>query len=186
MSWTDAARALARGVAVSTLVLLTGCVGWARVQAGGAQDLKGREGFSGPQASVDGVFGTKFLQIKDSPLRLGIHTSGDAIVAAERKSFGWGTGVALYEEPRPISPYVIVGTSGHVDQIRDRFSFGNFSPYGEVGVRTSVPARYQDGGDGWFLSLGLGTASSFNFLVGGGDTIDGFLLMKLGVGYEKN
>ena len=50
----------------------------------------------------------------------------------------------------------------------------------------TVPARYEDGGDGWFVSLGLGTAAHFNYLVGGSDTIDGFTLLKLGVGWEKN
>ena len=34
--------------------------------------------------------------------------------------------------------------------------------------------------------LGLGGATHFNYLVGGTDTIDGFLLLKLGVGWEKN
>lgn len=179
-------RAAAQAGALALFVFLTGCTGWGRVQAGGAQDLRNRDGFSGAYAGVDGAIGTKYLQTGRSPLRFALHMSGDAMVASQRKSFGWGTGIVAYEEPRPISPYAIIGTSGHVDQIRDRFSFGNISPYAEVGVRTSVPSRYQDGGDGWFMSLGLGAASSFNFLAGGSDIVDGFLLMKLGVGWEKN
>jgi hypothetical protein len=163
-----------------------GCVGWIRAQGGGAQDLQSRDDASGAYAGVDGAIGTKYLKTGGGPLRFALHMSADSIVAPERKLFGWGTGIVAYEEPRPISPYAIIGTSGHVDQIGDRFSFGNVSPYGEVGVRTSVPARQQEGGDGWFTSLGLGAASSFNFLVGGSDTVDGFLLLKLGVGWEMN
>jgi len=180
------ARILAHVFGAAALGLLTGCAGWARVQGGGAQDLQGRQGSSGGYAAIDGALGTKYLKGTGSGLRLALHMSADSILAPDRKSVGWGTGIVAYEEPRPISPYAIVGTSAHVDQIKDRLSFGNISPYAELGVRTSVPARYQDGGDGWFMSLGLGGATHFNYLVGGTDTIDGFLLLKLGVGWEKN
>lgn len=178
-------RTLALGLALFALGLLTGCVGWARVQGGGSQDLQNRDGFSGAYGVVDGVIGTKLLETGKS-LELGIHTSADAMIAPERKWFGWGTGVAAYGAPRPIAPYAILGTTAHVDQIRDRISFGNFSPYAELGLRASVPSRYEDGGDGWFLSLGLGGTSNINYLVGGSDTVDSFLLFKLGVGWEKN
>lgn len=171
---------------VASLAVLSGCAGWIRAAGGGAGDLQNRNDFSGAYAGIDGAIGTKYLHTGESPLRFALHTSLDAIVASERKLFGWGTGIVAYEEPRPISPYAILGTSGHVDQIGHRFSFGNVSPYAELGIRSSVPARHQDGGNGWFTSLGVGAASSFNFLVGGTDTVDGFLLMKLGVGYEFN
>jgi hypothetical protein len=182
----NAARRLLWLVGMASLCLTSSCAGWIRAQGGGAGDLQNRNDFSGPYAGIDGAIGTKYLHTGESPLRFALHMSADAIVAPERKLFGWGTGIVMYEEPRPISPYVILGTSGHADQIGNRFSFGNLSPYGELGLRTSIPARHLDGGNGWFTSLGVGAASSFNFLVGGTDTVDGFLLMKLGVGYELN
>src|SRR5690349_1091864 len=179
-------RLLARSVGLASLISLTGCVGWARVYGGVAHDLHNRRDFTGVATGVDGAIGTKYLQPGRGPLRFAIHMSLDSTLAPERKSLGWGTGIVAYEEPRPISPYAIIGTSAHFDQIGDRLSFGNVSPYGEVGVRTSVPSRYEDGGNGWLVSLGIGAASSLNYLAAGSDIIDGFLLMKLGIGWEKN
>lgn len=191
MFFRPPARALARrltwGAGVVALGLLsTGCIGWGRLSGGGAQDLRNRNDFSGAFTGFDGAIGTKYLKTGQSPLRLAIHMSADAVLASERKSIGWGTGLVAYTEPRPISPFAILGTSAHFDQIGGRYSFGNVSPYAEVGVRTSVPTRYEDGGNGWFMSLGIGGMSSFNYLVGGSNTVDGFLVMKLGVGWEKN
>lgn len=175
------------GALAVLLTSLSGCVGWARGQVGGAQDLDGRQGYSGAYAAVDGAIGIKLLQQKkDLPTKFAVHTSGDVIMAPDRKSIGWGTGLTAYGLPRPIAPYVIGGTTLHADKIGDRYSFGSFSPYGEIGIRASVPSRYEDGGDGWFVSLGIGAAMHLNYLVGGSDTIDGFSLLKLGIGWEKN
>ena len=85
-----------------------------------------------------------------------------------------------------MSAYGIGGTSLHFDEINGRFSFGNVSPYGEIGVITSVPSRYEDGGDGLIVTLGVGAATYINYLAAKSDTIDGFMLVKLGVGWEKN
>lgn len=170
---------------VALLLTVTGCRGWGRVQAGGAYNLPDRPRQSGQVYSVDGAFGVpKFVSSK--PLPIGVHTSAEALVAPERKSFGWGTGLVLYGVPRPIGPYVLAGTLLHVDQIRDRFSFGGVSPYGEVGLLASVPSRQEEEGSGLLLSLALSGATYFNYLVGGNETVDGFVFVKLGVGWEKH
>ncbi len=170
------------------LVAMTGCRGWGRVQTGGAYDLADRSGHSGTVVAVDGAVAPNNVKWPGTnrPIPFGLHTSADVILAPERKSFGWGTGVLIYREPRPVSAYVLGGTSLHFDDINGKFSFGNVSPYGEAGVMTSVPSRYDDGGDGLILTLGLAAASYINYLVGGSNTVDGFFLVKLGIGWEKN
>jgi hypothetical protein len=166
----------------------TGCRGWGRVQAGGAYDLRGRQNTSGQVIAADLAVGSKKVRWGNEgrPFPFVLHTSADVLLAPDRKSFGWGTGIGVYREPRPIAPYALLGSSLHLDDVRGRFSFGNVSPYGEVGLLTSVPSRYQDGGDGWILSVGVTGASYVNFLVGNGDTLEGYFLLKLGVGWEKN
>lgn len=169
------------GFAFVALALGTsGCRGWARVQAGGAADIAGRRGASGPVVSVDGVIG-----LRRSTFPLVGHTSLEALLAPERTSLGWGTGLGLYAEPRPIAPYVVAGSLLHVDDVRGRFSVGGVSPYGEVGLLTSVPARHE-AGDGLIVSVGLSGSSLVNFLAPPRDTVEGFVVLKLGVGWEKN
>lgn len=165
-----------------------GCRGWGRVQTGGAYDLKGRTGTSGNIIAADLALGSKKVKWGDEgrPFPFVVHTSADVLLAPDRKSFGWGTGIGVYREPRPISPYALLGTSFHADEVRGRFSVGAVSPYTEIGILTSVPSRYEDGGDGFFLSLGFTAATYVNYLAGGSDTFEGYFLLKLGVGWEKN
>lgn len=182
------ARVLVRGVAlVVALAGATGCRGFTRVQAGGAYNLADRPRQSGQVLSVDAAIATPRIKplLKD-PLPFGVHTSLDLILAPERKALAWGTGLIFYGPPRPISPYAIAGTSFHVDEVRGRLSFGNVSPYGELGVLTSVPARHQDQGSGMMLSLGLAGATYFNYLASARDAVDGFVLLKIGVGWETH
>lgn len=169
--------------------LLTGCIrGFTRAETGAAYNLAARDGHSGQVFSVDTAIGVDAKTVKwidGGPLPFAVHTSGTAILAPDRKVFGWGTGLAYYGSPRPISGYLLGGTSLHFDEINGKFSFGNVSPYGEIGILTSVPARHQPEGNGLILSLGLQGATYFNYLVKGNE-VDGFLLVKLGVGWEVN
>src|SRR4051794_37555584 len=128
----------------------TGCRGWGRVATGGAYDLGDRNGHSGNVIAADGAIGLKNFKFmdRDRPFPLAVHTSADVILAPDRKSYGWGTGLVLYREPRPVSAYVLGGTSLHFDDINGRVSFGNVSPYGGIGVMESVASRYEGGGDG--------------------------------------
>lgn len=170
-----------------SLLLLTGCRGWGRVATGGAYDLGDRNGHSGNVVSVDGAIGVQDFKPfgMKRPFPFAVHTSADAILAPDRKSYGWGTGVVFYREPRPVSGYLIGGTSLHFDDIDGRFSFGNVSPYGELGVMASVPSRYDDGGDGLMVTLGISGASYINYL-SKDDTVDAFVLVKLGIAWEKS
>lgn len=187
MTCTCARKSAFAVAAVAVLSVTTGCRGWARVSGGGAYNLPDRPRQSGQVASVDAAIGVPPIKAINGgkPLPFGVHTSGDVIIAPERKSVGWGTGVIFYGAPRPVGPYFIGGTSVHFDEIKGNFSFGNVSPYGEIGVLASVPSRYEDGGNGLFVSLGLAGATYFNYLVGKGDNIDAFALVKLGIGWEK-
>ena len=169
------------------LACTTGCRGFGRVQTGGAYDLGDRAGHSGTVIAADGAFGLRNVRWfnTDRPFPFALHTSADVILAPDRKSYGWGTGLVLYREPRPVSAYILAGTSLHFDDINGKFSFGNVSPYGELGVMTSVPSRYEDGGDGLILTLGIAGATYINYLVAN-DSVDGFILVKLGIGWERN
>jgi hypothetical protein len=165
-----------------------GCVrGWGRAATGGAYSLGDREGHSGNVVAADMALGLRDVKwFGGRPLPFAVHTSGDVILAPDRKSYGWGTGIVFYREPRPVSAYVLGGTSLHFDDINGRFSFGNVSPYGEIGVMASVPSRYDDGGNGVFMTLGLEGASYINYLASKSDTLDAFFLVKLGIGWELN
>jgi hypothetical protein len=173
--------------AIALLGLMTGCRGWLRIQGGAAYSVADRPRQSGAAVGLDGAMGIPVVKSLNGgrPFPFGFHTSGDVIVAPDRKAIGWGTGVVFYGSPRPISPYAIAGTSLHFDQIRGRLSFGNVSPYAEIGVLASVPSRMKDEGSGLFFSLALAGATYFNYLVGGRDTVDAFALLKLGVGWEN-
>lgn len=171
------------------MTLLSGCVrGFTRAETGAACKLGGRAGHSGQTFSVDTVIGVDARTAKwidGGALPFAAHVSGTAILAPDRKVFAFGTGLAYYGSPRPISGYLLGGTTIHVDEIDGRFSFGNLSPYGEVGLLTSVPSRHRLEGRGLVLSLGVQAATYFNYLVKGSE-VDGFLLLKLGVGWEMN
>lgn len=171
------------------VTLLSGCTrGFTRAETGAACKLGGRAGHSGQTFSVDTVIGVDARTAKwidGGALPFAAHVSGTAILAPDRKVFAFGTGLAYYGSPRPISGYMLGGTTIHVDEIDGRFSFGNLSPYGEVGLLTSVPSRHRLEGRGLVLSLGVQAATYFNYLVKGSE-VDGFLLLKLGVGWEVN
>lgn len=165
----------------------TGCQGWARGAFGGAYNVADRPGQSGYIASIDGAI--RMPPVKEvnggRPLPLGVQTSLDLMGAPDRKSIGWGSGVAVYTSPKPVSPYVIGGTSLHFDVVDGKFSFGNLSPYAEFGILASVPSRYDEEDHGWgaIVTLGVAGASYFNYLLH--DGIDGYALVRLGIGWEK-
>lgn len=165
---------------------LAGCRGFGRVHAAGAYDTANRAGQSGYGVGVDGVFALEKVKWVDgkTPFPFGLHTSLDAIVAPERQALGWGTGLAYFPEPLPVSPFVVLGTSAHVDRVRGKFSAGSLSPYGEIGLRASVPARYERGQGGLFLTLGLAGYSSLNYLNTQDALYDAFFLVRFGVGWE--
>ena len=190
--WSRSARASAPRAIVPLLLgavaatLLSGCVrGFTRAETGAACKLGGRDGESGQTFSVDTVLGIDAQTAKwidGGPVPFAIHVTGNAILAPDRKVFAFGTGLAYYGSPRPISGYLLAGSTIHFDEIDRRFSFGNVSPYGEVGLLASVPTGHRPAGNGLILSLGVQAATYFNYLAKGNE-VDGFLLIKLGVGW---
>lgn len=162
---------------------------WARGQAGGAANTAGREGHSGPMLGTDIAFTPKFIPMlsPDKPFPLAIHFSGETILAPERKSIAWGSGLAYTTPPRPIAPYFILGTTAHGDVVNGRYSFGNFSPYGELGMLTPLLRPNPDKDEsGWILSMGIGAYSFVNYFVGGNGTLDSFVSLRFGIGWEQN
>lgn len=162
----------------------TGCAGgWLRADGGGAYSIAKGPVRGGGVVSVEAAGALKGKWIDGGPIPLAVHTSLTGISTEGRKSLGWGTGMTYFRPPRPVSGYASVGSNAHIDSFDGDVSAGNFSPYGEVGVRASVPARYDDG-SGMFLSLGFAALSSVNYLKLTEQPIDGFALLKLGVGWE--
>ncbi len=168
----------------------TGCLRlWGRGQVGGAYNTADREGHSGTMLGTDIAFTPKFIPMlsPDKPFPLAIHLSGETILAPERKSIAWGSGLAYTTPPRPVSPYFILGTTAHGDIVNGRYSFGNFSPYGEMGLMTPLLRPNPDvEASGWILSMGIGAYSFVNYFVGGNGTLDSFVSLRLGIGWEQN
>ena len=176
------------GAIALVLVGSTGCIrGFVRGQSGAAFNTADRHGQSGPMTGVDTAITLKKFPIinNEKPVPIAIHVSGEAILAPDRKNLSWGTGLIYTTPPRPISPYLIFGTTGHGDYINGRYSFGNVSPYAELGLMTPLfRPNANDDEDGLVLTYGLGTYSFINFLAG--STVDAFVSMRFGLAWEKN
>jgi hypothetical protein len=169
---------------VALAMAQTGCAGgWLRADGGGAYSIAKGPVRGGAAVSAEGAFQPKGKWIDGGPIPLAVHTSLTGISTEGRKSLGWGTGLTYFRPPRPVSGYAAVGSNAHIDTFDGNVSAGNFSPYGEVGVRASVPARYEDG-SGAFVNLGFAALSSVNYLRLADQPVDGFLLLKLGIGWE--
>src|SRR5262245_6277417 len=119
------------GLVLTTAPLASGCLAFGRGQAGVAMSSADTPGHSGPVYGVDGVFTLPRLKWIDgeSPFPFGFHSSFESVAAPARKDFAWGTGIAYFDAPRPISGHAIVGTNLHVGVVDGETSFGNLSPY---------------------------------------------------------
>ncbi len=180
--------ALQIGVLASLSLLSTGCMRYfVRGQTGAAYNTADRPGQSGPMVGVDTGLTFKRLPLFDpsKPVPVAIHISGEAIMASERKNVSWGTGLMYTVPPRPISPYFIVGTTGHGDYIAGQYSFGNVSPYAEMGIMTPLLRKNaNEDENGLMLTYGIGAYSFFNFLAG--SAVDAFVSMRFGIAWEQN
>jgi hypothetical protein len=171
-------------------MISTGCLRfWARGQAGGAYNTADRQNQSGPMIGSDIAFTPKFIPriAPDKPFPIAIHISGESILAPERRSLALGTGLVYTTPPRPISPYFILGTTAHGDTIQGRYSVGNFSPYAELGVMTPLrrPNPELDP-NGFIFTFGVGAYSFINYFAGTDKIFDGFITLRLGIGWEQN
>ena len=98
-------RLFSAGLVLAAAPLVTGCLAFARGQAGAAMSASDTPGHSGPVVGADGVFTLPKLKWLDgeSAFPFGFHTSFEAVLAPERKDFAWGTGLAYFGTPRPVS-----------------------------------------------------------------------------------
>ncbi len=171
-------------------VVLSGCTGWTRAVGGMAYPTSGRSERAGPVAAIDFVLQPAphtVLNQSSKPIPFGLHTTLQTQLAPGIKSVSWGTGVAFYSAPRPVSPYLLAGTNLHVDYIRDYWSFGNFQPYAELGLAAAVGKQAESGQRGPIVTLGLEGNIFVHYLAfrqEGEPTVDGFFLLKFGFGYE--
>ncbi|MEO8874001.1 MAG: hypothetical protein ABI461_00310 [Polyangiaceae bacterium] len=122
-------------------VASTGCSGWATGGGGPVYSGAGRQERTGGAVSLDAILTPKPHTVFNHgsiPLPVGFHNGFEALLTPNLKSFGWQTGLALFWMPRPVAGFLVLGTDVHFDAINGYFSFGNFQPYGQVGLITSL------------------------------------------------
>ncbi len=84
--------------------------------------------------------------------------------AVERKDFGWGTGLGLMTPLVPVSGLVIVGTNAHIGVEDGKTSYGNISPYVDLGVRAPLSPDAERYERQLFLSFDVTAQTYFDFL----------------------
>ncbi|HEX6275833.1 MAG TPA: hypothetical protein VFZ53_22480 [Polyangiaceae bacterium] len=164
--------------------LASGCLAFARGQAGTAMSTSDTPGHSGPVVGADGVFTLPGLKWVDgeSAFPLGFHNSFETVLAPERKDFAWGTGLAYFGSPRPVAGHAIVGTNLHVGEVDGELSFGNISPYAVLGVRASLASNSVATRAEPFLSLDLSGQTYIDYL-SDDRLLTTLVCLKFGAGY---
>jgi hypothetical protein len=164
----------------------SGCSGWVTGGGGPVYSLDGNQGRTGGVVSLDGIETPKphtFFNHGPTSLPVGYHNGFEGIFTPDQKSFNWQTGLALFWRPRPISGFLVLGTDLHVDAINGYFSFGNFQPYAQAGLVTSL-------GEGEHAPIFTLTAQGEYFinyvayLHPNDPKTDTFLTLKFGLGFE--
>jgi len=116
------------------------------------------------------------------PFPIGLHNAFQVTLAPDAKDFSWLTGLAYFTHPDPVSGYVIAGTNLHFDLLGGQFSFGNFQPYGEIGVAARLGARDEDG---WVLTMGGQVMWLLNYLAPADQPrSNGYVTLKFGLGWD--
>jgi hypothetical protein len=162
----------------------SGCLAFGRGQAGAAMSSSDTPGHSGPVFGVDGVFELRGLKWVDgeSKFPFGFHNSFETVAAPERKDFAWGTGLALFGSPRPVSGHVMVGTNLHLGLVDDDVAFGNLSPYVMLGVRASLARNPSSADAEAFLSFDVSGQTYIDYL-SDDRLLSTLVCLKFGVGY---
>ncbi|HEX7663180.1 MAG TPA: hypothetical protein VF407_01650 [Polyangiaceae bacterium] len=172
--------------ALATSLATAGCTGWATANAGPTYSAAGRQGRTGGNASIDTILSPQphtFFNRGSAPLPVGFHSAVETILTPDLKSFGWQTGVAVFWMPRPVAGFIALGTDLHFDGVDGYFSFGNFQPYGQIGLVSSL-------GEGKFAPLFTLTGQAEYFihylayLHDDEPKTDLFIAIKLGIGFE--
>lgn len=161
--------------------------GCARVRGvgGGAFSASEHAGHTGLLAGTDVLIGfDRIPLLKGRPgTPFGFHAMGEVIVAEEARDIAWGTGLAYFESPQPVSGYVLLGTSLHVNRVEDRYSFGNLSPYLELGVAAPLDSAAV-GADRAIFTFGVGGMVFFNYLLPREQAVTSYYALKFGFGYD--
>ena len=164
-----------------------GCIAFARGQAGQAYSSSDTPGHSGPVVGADAMLSlperVRWIDGK-SPFPFGIHTSLETVLAPERKDFAWGTGLGYFGSPRPASGHIIVGTNAHVGKVDGELSFGNISPYLELGVRASLATDQSSLEPAPFLSLDASAQTYIDYL-SEDDLVTTLFCLKFGAGWGR-
>jgi hypothetical protein len=172
------------GLVLATWPLVSGCLAFARGQAGAAMSSADTQGHSGPVVGADGVFTLKGLKWVDgeSPFPFGFHNSFEAILAPENKDFAWGTGLAYFGSPRPVSGHAILGTNLHFGVVDGDVAFGNLSPYAVLGVRASVASNPSLTEPEAFLSFDISGQTYIDYL-SDDRLVSTLVCLKFGAGF---
>jgi hypothetical protein len=161
--------------------------GCARVRGvgGGAFSASEHAGHTGLLGGADVLLGfDRIPQIGAPPgTPFGFHVMGEVIAAEQTRDIAWGTGVAYFEPPEPVSGYALVGTSLHVNRVEEKYSFGNLSPYVELGVAAPLDSS-ASGSDRAIFTFGVGGMVFFNYLLPRDQAVTAYYALKFGFGYD--
>ena len=166
----------------------TGCAGWFRANSGYAYSTAGQVNHSGPMVGVDSILTVKphsFFNHSPKKFPIALHTGLEGVLAADLKTFSWTTGAAYFSTPRPVGGYIIAGSNGHFDIVNGKADFGNFQPYAEIGIATPFGERDEDA-DGPLFTFGTEFMFMVHYLSPPSERTDGLLILKFGIGWEKN
>jgi hypothetical protein len=174
------------GLVLSATPLVTGCLAFARGQAGAALSSADTPGHSGPVVGADAVFTLPRLRWLDgkSSFPFGLHNSLEMVLAPENKDFAWGTGLAYFGSPRPVSGHAIVGTNLHVGQVDGKLAFGNVSPYAILGVRASLASNPSSTRAEGFLSFDVSGQTYIDYL-SDDRLVSTLICLKFGAGFGQ-
>jgi hypothetical protein len=165
-------RALALALAAP---LLTGCWAFTRLDGGPVVPISSCTGCSGSALDAHAALGEDFGAGADVAIRTKFTPDVQQLAVA--------FGLTAVGEPEPIYPYFTTGI--HVLQFEsayDRFAFGMFSPYAELGAQIGViDNRVLEAGDEW-LSVLVGTAIEYDLRFTPQPN-EGYWSLKLGVAY---
>jgi hypothetical protein len=166
-------------------ILSTGCSGWVTAGGGPVYSTDGNNR-TGGAVSLDGMLTPKPHTVFNhgtTPLPVAYHNGFEGIFTPDLKSFNWQTGLALFWLPRPVSGFLVLGTDLHFDAIDGYFSFGNFQPYAQIGLVSSL-------GEGEHAPIFTLTAQGeyfINYLAylhENEPKTDTFITLKFGFGFE--
>jgi hypothetical protein len=71
------------------------------------------------------------------------------------------------------------GTQAHIDIQDGKFGFGNFNPYGEIGIVAPLSPTGP-----WLTTMSIEGASFYNYLAPSDERLQLLWILKFGIGYD--